>query len=392
LTEGAMQARKRDPELLRNTWALKTEVEQRSESATRHAVQILKTAAHRQPSRAIRLLHLSDLHFDAKTPVPARLQWLLDDLRQEQGLGFKELDYLVVSGDFTDKGCPEGFKKAHAFLSGLTQAFALSAERCILVPGNHDVADLREAYDWRENERGLEAGSWVQQGAIILARNAAKYAERFKAFSDSLYHKFLQRPYPAVYAEQGLSIPFWETGIQFLTLNSCWEIDQFHRTRASIHPEAVAHVLGQAQKQVTEAREAGRLAPGAPLLRIAVWHHAVTAPDYKLKDREFLSNLQKNSVKLGLHGDVHEMRRECIGYEQPRQLHIVASGSFGARSLDLPEAVPRLYNVLEIARDLKTTRVHTRRQPKPDGAWDGWHEWPAAKKSDGRLPYYDIEL
>ena len=43
-------------------------------------------------------LHLSDLHFNSATPVPARLQWLLDDLKQEGGLGFNELDYLVISG------------------------------------------------------------------------------------------------------------------------------------------------------------------------------------------------------------------------------------------------------------------------------------------------------
>jgi hypothetical protein len=53
--------------------------------------------------------------------------------------------------------------------------------------------------------------------------------------------------------------------------------------------------------------------------------------------------------------------------------------------------MPRLYNVLEIARDLKSARVHTRCQPKPDGPWDGWHEWPDPDGGKGRVPYYDIE-
>jgi hypothetical protein len=53
--------------------------------------------------------------------------------------------------------------------------------------------------------------------------------------------------------------------------------------------------------------------------------------------------------------------------------------------------MPRLYNVLEIARDLKSARVHTRCQPKPDGPWKGWNEWPRPDGGDGGVPYYDIE-
>jgi hypothetical protein len=297
----------------------------------------------------------------------------------------------VISGDFTDKGSVEGFEKAYEFVSGLTQEFGLSAERCIFVPGNHDVADLQEAYEWRKKADGLKDGEWVKQGDIILARNAAKYPLRFKPFSDGFYHKFLQRPYPADYVEQGIAIPFWETGIQFLTLNSCWQIDEFNRKRAGLLPEAVAYAIKEAQKQESEARKSDQLAPDRPLLRIAVWHHSVTAPDFKMTDIEFLGNLQKNSVKLALHGDVHEMRRELIGYWHEKKLYVIGSGSFGAAAVDRPESTPRLYNVLEIARDLKSARVHTRCQPKPDGPWDGWHEWPDPDGGKGRVPYYDVK-
>jgi len=65
--------------------------------------------------------------------------------------------------------------------------------------------------------------------------------------------------------------------------------------------------------------------------------------------------------------------------------------SFGAVGTDRPEATPRLYNVLEIARDLKSARVHTRCQPKPDGPWDGWYEWPDPDGGKGRVPCYDIK-
>jgi hypothetical protein len=393
LTEGAAEVRRRDPQILQHTWGLKTELEERRKSVTRQVVQSLETAIDAKPStKPIRLLHLSDLHFDATTRVAARLQWLLDDLRQEGGLGFKELDYLVVSGDFTNKACPDGYEKAYLFLSDLRQSFALSAERCILVPGNHDVANQDDAYAIRKDSADLHEGEWFREGRIILARDPVKYSHRFKPFSDNFYHKFLQRPYPMAPAEQGVSVPFWDTGIQFLTFNSCWEIDEFHRQRAGIHPEAVAHAVAQAQKQEEDARRSGQLAAEHPLLRIAVWHHAVNAPDYKMKDLQFLSNLQKNAVRLGLHGDVHEFRRDVIGYWHNQAIHVTGAGSFGARPGDKGESIPRLYNLLEIERDFGAITVHTRCQETPDGAWGGYYKWPDPKGGDGKVAYYRIDL
>jgi hypothetical protein len=392
LTEGAAVARQQDEKIAQHTWALRTQIEKWRDKLTKQVVQALAKAEETKPATGpIRLLHLSDLHFTKDTPVPARLQWLLDDLKQGGGLGFKELDYLVISGDFTDKGCLDGFEKAYEFVSGLTQAFGLSAERCIFVPGNHDLSDLREAYDWRDKPDGLKDGEWVKQGDIILARNPEKYPLRLKCFSDSFFHKFLQRPYPLDSAAQGITIPFWETGIQFLALNSCWQIDRFHRKRSGMQVEAVANAIKQAHKQEDDARKAGELAAGKPLLRIAVWHHAVIGPE-QMKDTEFLGNLYKNGVRLALHGDVHEMQRELVGYRHKKDIHIAGSGSFGARAEDRPEATPRLYNVLEIARDLKSLRVHTRCQPKADGPWDGWHEWPNPDGDKGRVPFYEINL
>ncbi len=59
------------------------------------------------------------------------------------------------------------------------------------------------------------------------------------------------------------------------------------------------------------------------------------------------------------------------------------------RADDRPESTPRLYNILEIARDLASVRVHTRCQPKPDGPWDGWYEWPDPDGGKGRVAFYD---
>jgi hypothetical protein len=338
----------------------------------------------------VRLLHLSDLHFTEYTLVEAQLQALIDDIRLGDGLKFDKLDYVVISGDFTNKGEIAGLEKAHRFLSGLTNEFGLAAEHCILVPGNHDVVDTLDAYTRRKNTAGLRDGEWIQQGSIILAPDAEKYPLRLQPFSDELFNKFLQRPYPTDYRIQGLAIPFWQAGLQFLALNSCWQIDEFHRKRASINPEALANVLREAKQKELVASQNGLLTPDIKLLRIAVWHHSVAGPE-QMKNTEFLGHLQNNGVKLALHGDIHELRRDLIGYWQgPKQLHIVGAGSFGANASERPESTPRLYNVLEIHRNSNYAVVHTRYQPKPDGPWKPWNEWPREDGSTGGLPYYKI--
>ena len=82
LAEGAAETRERDPRITQHTWALRTEIEKRRQKSAEQAVHVLQATPEARPvAGPIRLLHLSDLHFTAETPVKARLQWLLDDIR-----------------------------------------------------------------------------------------------------------------------------------------------------------------------------------------------------------------------------------------------------------------------------------------------------------------------
>jgi hypothetical protein len=184
-----------------------------------------------------------------------------------------------------------------------------------------------------------------------------------------------------------MAIQFPETGLQFLTFNSCWQIDLFHRKRAGVHSDAVANALREAQLQETEARKSGQLK--GKFLRIAVWHHAVGGAE-QMKDIDFLGQLQNNGVRVALHGDIHELRRELIRPWENKVLHIAGAGSFASPADGRPESTPRLYNILEIQRDLGSARIHTRRQVRPDGAWDGYYEWPDPAGGSGRVPFYDL--
>ncbi|MBF8276457.1 MAG: hypothetical protein HW390_1530 [Candidatus Brocadiaceae bacterium] len=86
----------------------------------------------------VRILHLSDLHFSESDNPAVRLQPLISDLTDEkEGLGYKRLDYLVISGDLTNKGTPQEYEQVHLFFKEMVKQFRLSAQRCIIVPGNH---------------------------------------------------------------------------------------------------------------------------------------------------------------------------------------------------------------------------------------------------------------
>ena len=341
----------------------------------------------------VRILHLSDLHFNGEVSPAAKLQWLINDIKGGQHLGFDRVEYLVISGDMTEKGSEEGFEKAREFVSLLIDEFDLSGQRCIFVPGNHDLKDQTNSYRmiFPEEAKDVDPRLYVQQGQICLVQDEQKYPERFKLFSQAFYHNIVSMPYPLEYSEQGIAYLFPDTRIQFLTLNSSWEIDHFNRRRASIHPEALAHVLRKADEQVEKAVARGDLAPNARVLRIGVWHHAVAGPEM-MQNIEFLNHLRGNRVRLCLHGDVHEMRRELIGHWYgTKAVYVVGSGSFGSPATGRPESTPRLYNLLEVQRDLSNVRVHTRRQLRSDGIWEGWHEWPNDERS-ANVPYFDVDI
>jgi hypothetical protein len=111
-----------------------------------------------------------------------------------------------------------------------------------------------------------------------------------------------------------------------------------------------------------------------------------------MEDDAFLGRLQKAGVRLCLHGHVHEDRADLVGYLHPtRSMHVMGAGSFGAPGNDRPESVPRLYNVLEVSRDLSRVRVHTRCLKRQTGAWEGWAVWPGPSAGERRT-YYEVVL
>jgi predicted MPP superfamily phosphohydrolase len=387
ITQGAKEVRQRDPEIVKTTWALRSQIRTATHNALNRAKRNIARPDHAS-DQPIRILHLSDLHVSKMTNPDELLGPLCLDLRSRNGgLEIEKLDYLVLSGDISDTGQQLEYEIARRLVSGIISEFGLNAERCIVVPGNHDIDWEVDVYDWTPKRRVtqdiIDTGICLKQGNGFLVRNDA-YNERLKTFSDNFYHTLVQRSYPLKPEEQTLDFYFPRDNMQFVCLNTCWEIDEHFQDRASVNKSAIAEGLRRADSMIR--RDAQRV---DDIFRIAVLHHPVSGNE-KVKDDAFLGQLRQAGVKIILHGHIHESRADLVGYFEPaRQLHIIGAGSFGASMKARPESTPRLYNIIELSRNFDYATVHTRSLRKDGAAWEPWAVWPSTPWME-RRSYYRI--
>jgi small GTP-binding protein len=235
ISEGVAKIRERDPESDESILALRKKIEARTAADVVSAKRAVASADEPIPlGEPIRILHLSDLHFEQDTSTTASLRWLLQDLRAHDVNypPIEKVEYLVLSGDVTHRGDNAGFDKARQFVLELVQELGLDALRCVFVPGNHDIQRRDSCYRFQSNVTGLKSQHFVQKADIFLVRDESDYPNRLKQFSDAFYHKITStEDYPLAPEQQGFSYFFEDTGVQFLALNTAWEIDQFFPKR-----------------------------------------------------------------------------------------------------------------------------------------------------------------
>ena len=97
-------------------------------------------------------------------------------------------------------------------------------------------------------------------------------------------------------------------------------------------------MLEEAEKQVTDA--IGRKECSSDeILRIAVLHHYPR----EMNDQVFMGHLKDFGVRILLHGDVHEVKRDVINpWDRQGSMYMIGAGSLAAQRDDLPESTPRL--------------------------------------------------
>lgn len=326
--------------------------------------------------KLIRILHLSDLHFKQGDDHKQMLSILDEDLPDTP------VDYLVVSGDLSDRCNAPGYQMAAEFLCELQKLRSISPGRCILVPGNHDVQrdlgsfELRDKVDQKDDAIKALAGDL--ETTLYLVRKTGSYADRFRLFAD-VYKKFTGSDYDLTDPGRQFCIMISDAHrLQFLGLNSAWKIDQFRPKRATINDDA----LDEGLKKLRQKQG---------YLGIAVWHHAITGND-KIPDDAFLGRLSRFGVRLCLHGDVHELRPDIVSPYSEIPIHVVGVGSFGAGPSDRPESTPRMYNLIEINEDHTQASVSTRQQPRPGLPFRAYATWFVPGQKDIQSGRYTFKL
>jgi UDP-2,3-diacylglucosamine pyrophosphatase LpxH len=335
------------------------------------------------PCQIIRIIHLSDLHINSGDDITSLRNPLIADLnRFKEQHGYNKPDFLVISGDLTNQATPEEFIKAKEFVETVLRDCGLASSSCIIAPGNHDLHWLKNMYEFQEgrlvNRAHLKEGEYVSldNNHHYLIRNQSTYPQKFSSFAD-FYLSIMSKPYPMAFEEQCPVSEVYLNEIQFLNLNSCWEIDQYFPNRSSINLGALARGLADS--------------PNTGILKIAVCHHPISGNE-KIPNTDFLEQLKNAGIRIVLHGHVHTKGIESISYyDLVRRMYAIGAGSFGAPVHARPESVPRMYNIIEIY-GRERIRVYTRAKDTVGGDWRAHAIWPISGQLSGQQEYYEIDM
>lgn len=306
---------------------------------------------HQTMTEAVRLLHLSDIHFRSSlsnTPHDLdrdiRDQLLTDAARLVSLVG--PVSVIVVTGDIAFAGKPEEYDIAATWLRDLSDAIGVAEQQVWPTPGNHDV------------DRDVIRGSKFLRTVHRDLRRCApeELDEELRAyFSDVASRNVLLAPLRAYndFASRfgcgfTADVPFWDhqltmndqSSLVVRGLNSVLISDE------SDDIDANKLVLGTAQVQCRER-------PGTAYVTLC--HH----PPEWLRDRDGVHDYLNARVRVQLFGHKH---RQAV--EEINGCLRVTAGAMQPNRRE-PDWIPR-YSLLELsvetteARSLRVA-LHSRR-------------------------------
>ena len=295
--------------------------------------------------RPVRVLHLSDLHFSAKTAWDSGtvLERLAKDVAGLRGV-VGDIDLVVVTGDIANQGTADEYVVAAKWLTGpLATAAGVTASAIRVVPGNHDVHRGSITRTAKALTNDLLSDPNPQQAiAEVLGseKERAPLLERQAA-----YLTFAQTFHP------GLTVPWWSERpvIRGLTvhlagLNSAW-LSASDNDRGNL---------------VLSRWQCNQLLTGSDTadLTIALLHHPWDF--FSEHDHESEEELRRRCGVI-LHGHLHQ-RKARIASDPDRDVLQLAAGASYAGS-----KWANAYELLELDPHQGVAKVHFR-------AWDG-HDW-----------------
>jgi hypothetical protein len=350
----------------------------------------------------VKILHLSDLHV---THDGRELNQLWGRARPAMaGLRF---DFVVISGDLTQRAAPTEYAKLKRFLEMEIEPLVIGDRatvktRIVIIPGNHDVDWSAEVFetlaladaDSDAAARWIADGQWRPETQPFRIRTgpyghtsafkirAERYQDRFaevQRFLTEYYAGQLvppHRPFGLLDLQGGTgdwqAHVFPEMHVALLGFNSCYRNDRYWHG-AQIHEDAI-----------TEARNhIDRIDHSRNFLRIGVWHHGLESHRSR-PDRltfENLTALVTSGIKVGFHGHVHKAHT---------QLHrlitddfaLVSTGTLGAAADDRPDAVANQFSIVDLHRNRLRVEVY---ESEGLGAY-------SAREDRRRFMYFDLDV
>jgi 3',5'-cyclic AMP phosphodiesterase CpdA/CheY-like chemotaxis protein len=259
---------------------------------------VVRALSYRAPT----ILHLSDIHFGRFHGIPEGLsiERLMMPILGKIGES-SPIDLVIVSGDLCSIANEKEFEAAHKFLNSLLSKLKLSADRLIVVPGNHDI----------------DRGERAERSFVPFVRFLA---EMYRDCPESTARRF-----PSLF-DGGSRI--WRTNsCQADEVVSISVFDEFRTIVVGLN-SVVAHENAWDEARISAAQLLrvtdllGNLSERQSRYdRIAVFHHhLIESPTFRrdgdpgrlIKNQGFvLNHLIANSFKLVLHGHTHY----CMGYE-----------------------------------------------------------------------------
>jgi predicted phosphodiesterase len=349
----------------------------------------------------VKILHLSDLHV---THDGRELNQLWG--RARPAVAGQRFDFVVISGDLTQRAAPIEYAKLKRFLEAEIEPLVLGDRatvktRVVIIPGNHDVdwsADVFETLAlanarvditqqwfadgrWRPETQPyrLKTGDFGHTSAFEI--RADRYHERFasvQAFLTDYYDGQLVPPHRPFSLIDPRGSGDWqahvfpEMHVALLGFNSCYRNDRYWHG-AQIHEDAI-----------TEARDhIDRLDINGSFLRIGVWHHGLESHRSR-PDRltfENLTALVTSGIKVGFHGHVHKSHAQLYRFITD-DFALVSTGTLGAASDDRPDAVANQFSIVDVHRNRLRVDVYES---------EGLSAY-SAREDRRRFMYFDVDV
>ncbi|MFL0197175.1 metallophosphoesterase family protein [Clostridium sp. WILCCON 0269] len=312
----------------------------------------LQKEISREAKREGIILDLSDLHYILDLDEKNEAYLLLTDLKKvyfdnpENSLSLNDIDYIVISGDFVERGDSEvSFEKAFHFINILSEQLNVPYKNIIIVPGNHDLSwtITMNSYHLAIGTPRIEDKVVTNVGTDLfyLKRNSGEWYKKFTNYSKYLYQRLYKVPFPDNPRQQ-LQVVLGDfidnKKLAFFMLNTSAQIDHFNRKITYFDTEGLI--------------KASRQLPQNNIIKIAVGHHPVNIISGYGNNIPFANILQNENFKIYLHGHVH--RSISLDYLNPQNINpnmiMIGAGALSVGKNGLWPGVPGRYNVIKISK------------------------------------------